>query len=180
MTLEQLGNLGELIGSIGVILSLVYLGRQIQQQNTITRAQFGHSLTQRLYERYFQTSKDEDYARFVAIDWASDDLTAVESWRIQMAILTYLVDLFDVYDKVAAGLVDSSHLDTRVNTLRLGVMKTANAKAVWSYWKHNRSQEFIDWFEEAIYGESGLQTDDASSLSLEEIVSKGAELNTTR
>ena len=180
MTLEQLGNLGELIGSIGVILSLVYLGRQIQQQNTITRAQFGHSLTQRLYERYFQTSKDEDYARFMAIDWASEDLTAVESWRIQMAILTYLVDLFDVYDKVAAGLVDSSHLDTRVNTLRLGVMKTANAKAVWSYWKHNRSQEIIDWFEEAIYGESGLQTDDASSLSLEEIVSKGAELNTTR
>ena len=56
MTLEQLGNLGELIGSVGVILSLVYLGRQIQQQNTITRAQFGHSLTQRLYERYFQTS----------------------------------------------------------------------------------------------------------------------------
>ena len=31
MTLEQLGNLGELIGSVGVILSLVYLGRQIQQ-----------------------------------------------------------------------------------------------------------------------------------------------------
>jgi hypothetical protein len=25
-------------------------------------AQFGHSLTQRLYERCFQTSKDEDYA----------------------------------------------------------------------------------------------------------------------
>ena len=66
MTLEQLGNLGELIGSIGVILSLVYLGRQIQQQNTITRAQFGHSLTQRLYDRYFQTSEDEDYARFMA------------------------------------------------------------------------------------------------------------------
>ena len=59
MTLEQLGNLGELIGSLGVIVSLIYLGRQIQQQNVITRAQFGHSLTQRLYERYFQTSKDE-------------------------------------------------------------------------------------------------------------------------
>lgn len=68
MTLEQLGNLGELIGSIGVIMSLVYLGRQIQQQNTITRAQFGHSLTQRLFERYFQTAKDEDYARFMAMD----------------------------------------------------------------------------------------------------------------
>ena len=59
-------------------------------------------------------------------------------------------------------------------------MKTANAKVVWSYWKHNRSQEFIDWFEEAIYGEAGLQSDGASSLSPEEIVSRGEELNTTR
>ena len=47
-----------------------------------------------------------------------------------MAILTYLVDLFDVYDKVSAGLVDASQLETRVNTLRLGAMKTANARAV--------------------------------------------------
>jgi hypothetical protein len=31
-------------------------------------AQFGHSLTQRLYERCFQTSKDEDYARFMAME----------------------------------------------------------------------------------------------------------------
>jgi hypothetical protein len=34
----------------------------------------------------------------MAMDWASDDLTAVEAWRVEMAILTYLVDLFDVYD----------------------------------------------------------------------------------
>ena len=62
----------------------------------------------------------------MALDWASDSPTPVESWRVQMAILTYLVDLFDVYDKVHAGLVDQSHLDTRINTLKLGVMKTAN------------------------------------------------------
>lgn len=97
-----------------------------------------------------------------------------------MAILTYLVDLFDVYDKVAAGLVDSSHLDTSVNTLRLGVMKTASAKAVWSCWKHNRNQKFIDWFEEAIYGEEGFQSSDTSSLSEQELIAKGLGLNTTR
>ena len=51
MSIEDLGNLGEFIGSLGVIFSLIYLGKQIQQQNVITRAQFGHSLSQRLYER---------------------------------------------------------------------------------------------------------------------------------
>jgi len=116
----------------------------------------------------------------MAMDWASDDLTAVEAWRVQMAILTYLVDLFDVYDKVAAGLVDASHLETRVNTLRLGVKKTTNARAVWSYWKHNRNQEFIDWFEAAIYGEEALQSDGSNSLSAEESAALAVKLNNRR
>ena len=179
MTLEQLGNLGELIGSLGVIVSLIYLGRQIQQQNVITRAQFGHSLTQRLYERYFQTSKDEAYAEFMALDWASDSLTPVESWRIQMAILTYLVDLFDVYDKVHAGLVDQSHLDTRINTLKLGVMKTTNAKLVWSYWKNNRSPDFVRWFEKEIDGADSNPGDVDGDFSKQERAAH-SQLNTRR
>lgn len=179
MTLEQLGNLGELIGSLGVIVSLIYLGRQIQQQNVITRAQFGHSLTQRLYERYFQTSKDEAYAEFMALDWASDSLTPVESWRIEVAILTYLVDLFDVYDKVHAGLVDQSHLDTRINTLKLGVMKTTNAKLVWSYWKNNRSPDFVRWFEKEIYGADSNLGDVDGDFSEQERAAH-SQLNTRR
>ena len=143
----------QIITSLGVVVSVVYLGIQIHQQNIITKAQFGHSLTQRLYDRYFQTSKDKEYAEFMAIDWNSQTLTPSESWRIQMAILTYLVDIFDVYDKVNAGLVDKSHLDTRMRTLKLGVMKTANAKLVWSGWKRNRSEEFVEWFENEIYSE---------------------------
>ncbi|GIR63919.1 MAG: hypothetical protein CM15mP68_5850 [Pseudomonadota bacterium] len=54
---------------------------------------------------------------FMALDWNSDDLSKVDVWRIQMALLTYLVDLFDVYDKYHSGLVDRSHLDTRMRTL---------------------------------------------------------------
>ena len=151
MTLEQLGNLGELIGSLGVILSLIYLGKQIHQQNVITRAQFGASLTQRLYDRYFQSSKDEKYAEFLASNWASDSLSKTERQRAGYAILTYLVDLFDVYDKVQSGLVDRSHLDTRISTLKLGVMNNAIAKDLWRRWKNNRDDEFIDWFEREIY-----------------------------
>ena len=33
MTLEQLGSLGEMVGAIGVILSLLYVGKQLAQNN---------------------------------------------------------------------------------------------------------------------------------------------------
>ena len=110
----------------------------------------------------------------MAKDWDADNLTPTEETRVQMAILTYLVDIFDVYDKVESGLVDKSHLDTRMNTLKLGVMKTKNAKLVWSYWKWNRTKDFVKWFENEIYGE------DVEKLSVEEIIKKSTELNTLR
>ena len=164
----------QIIAALGVVVSVVYLGVQINQQNKITKAQFGHSLTQRLYERYFETSTNRDYAEFLAKDWNADDLTPTDITRIQMALITYLVDIFDVYDKVQEGLVNKSHLETRMNTLKLGVMKTTAAKVVWSYWKNNRDQSFIDWFESEIYD------DEAGNISLEESLKMSKEVNTVR
>ena len=164
----------QIIAALGVVVSVVYLGIQINQQNKITKAQFGHSLTQRLYERYFETSTNRDYAEFLAKDWNADDLTPTDITRIQMAVITYLVDIFDVYDKVQEGLVNKSHLETRMNTLKLGVMKTTAAKVVWSYWKNNRDQSFIDWFENEIYD------DEAGNISLEESLKMSKEVNTVR
>ena len=164
----------QIIAALGVVVSVVYLGVQINQQNKITKAQFGHSLTQRLYERYFETSTNRDYAEFLAKDWNADDLTPTDITRIQMAVITYLVDIFDVYDKVQEGLVNKSHLETRMNTLKLGVMKTTAAKVVWSYWKNNREQSFIDWFESEIYD------DEAGNISLEESLKMSKEVNTVR
>ena len=164
----------QIIAALGVVVSVVYLGVQIKQQNKITKAQFGHSLTQRLYERYFETSTNRDYAEFLAKDWNADDLTPTDITRIQMAVITYLVDIFDVYDKVQEGLVNKSHLETRMNTLKLGVMKTTAAKVVWSYWKNNRDQSFINWFESEIYD------DEAGNISLEESLKMSKEVNTVR
>ena len=164
----------QIIAALGVVVSVVYLGVQINQQNKITKAQFGHSLTQRLYERYFETSTNKDYAEFLAKDWNANNLTPTDITRIQMAVITYLVDIFDVYDKVQEGLVNKSHLETRMNTLKLGVMKTTAAKVVWSYWKNNREQSFIDWFEGEIYG------DEAGNISLEESLKMSKEVNTVR
>ena len=87
----------QIIAAAGVVISVVYLGIQIHQQNEITKASFGHSLTQRLYDRYFNTTKDAEFSEFLSKDWASDDLTPTDTWRINHFIIMCLVDLFDVY-----------------------------------------------------------------------------------
>ena len=42
----------QMVAAFGVLVSVIYLGLQIHQQNEITKAQFGHSLTQRMYESF--------------------------------------------------------------------------------------------------------------------------------
>ena len=56
----------QIIAALGVVISVIYLGVQIHQQNEITKAQFGHSLTQRLYDRYFNTTKDKEFSLFLS------------------------------------------------------------------------------------------------------------------
>ena len=64
----------QIIAALGVVVSVVYLGVQIHQQNEITKAQFGHSLTQRQYERYFATARDGEFADFLSKDWSINSI----------------------------------------------------------------------------------------------------------
>ena len=68
-------------------------------------------------------------------------------------LITTLVDIFDVYEKVQNNFVDIKHLEVRMNALKLGTFKTPLAKTVWDFWKITRDQKFIDWFEYEIYGD---------------------------
>ena len=100
------------------------MGVQIRQQNVITKAQFGHHLTERLYERYFETAKDAEFAQFLSRDWDSKDLNVADSYRVMHFVMMCLVDVFDTYEKVNAGMVEEKHLRLRMRNLKLGLMKT--------------------------------------------------------
>lgn len=142
----------QIIAALGVIVSVVYLGIQIRQQNEITKAEFGHSLSNRMYERYFNTSKDDEFSEFLSKDWSdTEKLSDSERWRVAVFVNMILVDIFDTYDKVKKGFVDESHLEMRIHMLKLGTMKTDIAKMTWNYWKSTRDNQFIEWFESEIY-----------------------------
>ena len=152
MTLQTLIVLAQFVAALGVICSVVYLAIQVRQNARITKAQFGHSLTSRLYERYFLSAKDQEFTRFLAKNWSQDELEDYEYWRITLWINTCLVDIFDTYDQHKHGLVDITHLNMRMNILKSGIMKTRMGRPTWEIWKVNRTPEFIEWFETEIYG----------------------------
>jgi hypothetical protein len=142
----------QMVAAFGVVVSVIYLGIQIHQQNEITKAQFGHSLTHRMYERYFNTSKDKEFSNFLSKDWAAGELDDADKWRVAVYVNALLVDIFDTYEKVEKGFVDEMHLKMRMHMLKLGTMKAPIAKSTWKYWRGIKSKEFVEWFETEIYG----------------------------
>ena len=153
MSTETVIIIVQMVAAFGVVVSVIYLGIQIHQQNEITKAQFGHSLTHRMYERYFNTSKDKEFSNFLSKDWAAGELDNADKWRVAVYVNALLVDIFDTYEKVEKGFVDETHLKMRIHMLNLGTMKAPIAQSTWKYWKGIKSKEFVEWFETEIYGD---------------------------
>ena len=152
MDSEYISIMVQVIAALGVIASVFYLSLQIRQQNKITRAEFGHHLTERLYNRYFQTVKDREYCEFLSQDWsAEEDRTAGDYYRITHFLAMCLVDIRDVYEKVNEGIVDERHLTLRVNALKLGTMKSGIAMRLWGGLRADAEDPFVTWFESEIY-----------------------------
>ena len=153
MSTETVIIIVQMVAAFGVVVSVIYLGIQIHQQNEITKAQFGHSLTHRMYERYFNTSKDKEFSNFLSKDWAAGGLDNADKWRVAVYVNALLVDIFDTYEKVEKGFVDEAHLKMRMHMLKLGTMKAPIAQSTWKYWRGIKSKEFVEWFEAEIYGD---------------------------
>ena len=153
MSAETIIIIVQMVAAFGVVVSVIYLGIQKHQQNEITKAQFGHSLTHRMYERYFNTSKDKEFSNFLSKDWAAGELDNADKWRVAVYVNALLVDIFDTYEKVEKGFVDETHLKMRMHMLKLGTMKAPIAQSTWKYWRGIKSKEFVEWFETEIYGD---------------------------
>ena len=153
MSTETIILIVQMVAAFGVVVSVIYLGIQIHQQNEITKAQFGHSLTHRMYERYFNTSKDKEFSNFLSKDWAAGELDNADKWRVAVYVNALLVDIFDTYEKVEKGFVDETHLKMRMHMLKLGTMKAPIAQSTWKYWRGIKSKEFVEWFETELYGD---------------------------
>ena len=64
-TLQALGNLGEFVGALGVVVSLVYLAQQMQQNTTSVRAASFNSMVQNSIHLLEHSFRDSEFAAFL-------------------------------------------------------------------------------------------------------------------
>ena len=66
MDWEAIGAVGEILGALGVIASLLYLALQISQSNKVTRATTYHEITKDVREAQQFQANSPDYASIMA------------------------------------------------------------------------------------------------------------------
>lgn len=129
--LQALGNIGEFVGAVGVVVSLVYLALQLRQNTSSVRASSFNSMIQnsiRLLEHAF---RDSEFAAFLARAEADPStLTAGERVRWD----SYMTAVF-------------RHFGNLVYQNRVGALD----RQMWESYRrdlkeHLRSPHWVDWF----------------------------------
>lgn len=158
--LQALGNLGEFIGAVGVVVSLVYLARQLSQNTSSVRAASFNEMVQnsiRLLEHGFI---DSEFAGFLARAEADPDvLDAAERLRWD----SYMTAVF-------------RHFGNLVYQQRVGALD----EQMWESYRrdlkeHLRSPSWAEWFRDHRVVFSDSLREEVADL-VEEIRREGAVL----
>ena len=56
--------IAQLISSLAMVVSVIYLAKQISEETIAKKMEFGFNLTDRLYQRYFQSTQMKNSLNF--------------------------------------------------------------------------------------------------------------------
>jgi hypothetical protein len=131
MDWQMLGNIGEFVGAIGVIASLLYLARQIRQARVTANAQYFRDSTAAYRQITLLISSNEEVARIWRV--GCDDLGALDELELQRftflfgEMLLHYTDLFNAWEK---GLLDEVHFRKWEDYLAM-IVNQPGAAAQW-------------------------------------------------
>ena len=135
MTLQDLGGIGELIGGIGVIVSLLYLARQIRDSSRIERLNARYAVSQALLSAFSRIDEDPELHRvWVAARDRGEELDDEDRERLGRFLYQYFVQL-----SLAYGY---SEIDPEIRArYEPNLVRFLQAAEVRSWW--SRQREFF-------------------------------------
>jgi hypothetical protein len=150
VSLQELGSIGEFVGGLAVLVSLVYLALQIRHNTASVRAATSASICESLSRFTELLSSQPELARV----WYQgrvqyDSLNEEERHRLRMAVNTYLRRLENAFYQQTRGFVDPDHWQTTERQL-VSFMSHPGALRCWSERKSLFSDRFVEFVERHI------------------------------
>ncbi len=152
MSLEDLGSIGEFLGGLAVLVSLVYLALQIRQNTTSVRAAASASVAESLSRVTEILSVEPELGRIWTQGLADyDSLDSDARARFTNIFLTYMRRLENAFYQQSRGFLDPDHWQT-TERRTTSIMSRPGATRWWSESKSRFSDRFVDFVDSHISG----------------------------
>ena len=128
-TAQLLGNFGEFVGAIGVVVTLVYLSVQIRQSTIASRAQSRQTLLDQWSSSNWDLSKDPNSLRIYAnaiTNWP--DLRDDEKTMFEFGMARYLANIQNGLFLRDSGMVDDRTVEMVADYLMLCLRSPGGAR----------------------------------------------------
>jgi len=146
MTLADYGSLAEIIGVIGMIASLIYVGYQLQQARVQMKGQASQARAD-AYIDLWSGYQRSDFAKLVHKSQDPESLTPVEQIQLTGFVLPFFSFMQNVHYQRELGLLEKGQaifLDT------LPAFLSDSYRKMWSRFKSGYSPDFISHVESVI------------------------------
>ena len=158
MTLEQLGNLGEFIGAVAVVVSLLYLATQIRQNSRLLRSAASQAATYSAAQISLPIATDPRVAKLSRDAMRSyEALEEVEKTQADALFLVGFAGYEALYYQFRDGTIEPGLWEGR-RTLMLGLLRTPGCAAWWESWKQVFGPEFREYVEGQLSSASAVST----------------------
>jgi len=137
VTLNDLGNFGEFVGSIGVVISLIFVGLEIRKHTKETR-RVNARYTAGDHARALHAIVKDDETAILVVTGFSDvkSMPPVERYRFDMMLLVWLQAIEQAFTDFRNGDMEEDHLTGYRNAVP-SILNAPSGKIWWAerkYW----------------------------------------------
>lgn len=147
MSLDQLGNIGELIGGIAVIASLLYVAMQLKQNTKITKASVRQSVASRAGDFQLAVAQNDQLLAVVAKLFRQEPLSPQEEIRLHFLLGCLFRAVEEAYLQHRDGFLDDEYWAKRGN-LMLNYLRYPGMFEAWrDRLRSTYHPAFVEWVE---------------------------------
>ena len=137
MSFQQLADLAQIVASIGVIVSLIFVGLQIRHNTgALQRNEHNATMAQWTVIR-MAIAKDRDIAELMTAGLHGErSLDAADQLRLEQMLAEYAWASFHIWDRTQRGIFPKGTFESTAGPLLCGLLRTARGGTWWRSAEH--------------------------------------------
>ena len=137
MSFQQLADLAQIVASIGVIVSLIFVGLQIRHNTgALQRNEHNATMAQWTVIR-MAIAKDRDIAELMTAGLHGErSLDAADQLRLEQMLAEYAWASFHIWDRTQRGVFPKGTFEATAGVMMCDLLRTPGGEAWWRSAKH--------------------------------------------